>query len=287
MTLKEIFQPISKELQLVEKQLRLQLQHIHQNENIHHAHKDTIGLFINHLFETPGKKLRPALVLLSAKLNGSGDRQETSSQAVIQLATAVEFIHSASLVHDDVLDNGEYRRNQLSLNETYGNKIAIITGDMLFSLAFSVLLNLENTDWQKKEEILQIFCRTTSRMCIGEMCQHQIITAQRSAEFDEYLALTEDKTARLMSACCQCGAILSGRDQVASQKLADFGLHFGLAFQLADDVKDKDAPLNAKIDIIHTTKAYIEKAKAHLQSANGNKMAQHLAALCDFLLPDK
>ncbi len=288
MTLEEIFQPISKELQLVEKQLRLQLTNIiYENQNINQDQQEYVDLSIRHLFKTIGKRLRPALVLLSAKLVGPVDTRESSYQSLLQLAATVELIHSASLIHDDVLDDARHRRNQLSLNEKYGNKIAVIVGDMLFSQAFSILLNLEIADWQKKQEIFQIICNTIKKMCIGEICQRQIITDHRSAEFDEYLVLTENKTARLMSACCQCGAILTGIDKTTSQNMARFGLHFGIAFQLADDFKDQDALLKKDVDLLPMTKDYIEKAKESLKSVNGNIITKHFAALCDVLLPDR
>ncbi|MCP4396397.1 MAG: polyprenyl synthetase family protein [bacterium] len=285
MTLEEIFQPISKELQLVEKQLKLQLKHISHDRNISQYQQGYVDLSIDHLFKTVGKRLRPALVLLSAKFVGPVDTEEPSNQSVVQLATAVELVHSASLIHDDILDEALHRRGQLSLNEKCGNKIAVIVGDLLFSQAFSILLNLEIADWQKKQKIFHIFCNTIKKMCLGEIFQRQIITDRRSAEFGEYLAIIENKTAILMSACCQCGAMLAGKDEIAPQNLATFGLQFGLAFQLADDFKDQDALLKKEMDLFPLTKDYIEKAKASLQSVNGNTVRKHLTALCDFLLP--
>jgi octaprenyl-diphosphate synthase len=283
MTLEEIFRPIGKELQLVEEQLRFQLKNIDEKQNIRQYQKNGINRLINHLFKTSGKRLRPALVLLSAKLSQSVDRQESLSQALIQLATTVELIHSASLIHDDVLDNEQYRRDQLSLNEKYGNKIAVLVGDILFAQAFSMLLNLEVPDWQKKQEIIQIFCTTIKTMCIGEIRQHQIISDHKSAELDEYLLITENKTARLMSACCQAGAMLTETDGTVLQNLANFGLHFGMAFQLADDFKDKDSLLNSDLDIKEITQDYIKKAKANLQPVNANPVTKHIIALCDSL----
>jgi octaprenyl-diphosphate synthase len=286
MILEDIFAPIAEELQLVKKQLRFQLECLYEKQDIHQYYKDSIELFINHFFNTPGKALRPALVLLCAKLTGPVNASEPTYHPLIQLATAMELLHSASLVHDDVLDNAQSRRDQVSLNEKYGNKIAVLVGDVLFLQGFSLLLNLEISDWQVKQEIFQTICRTTQKMCFGEIYQHQILTAHRPAEFDEYLVIVEHKTAILMSACCQCGAMLAGKDKMASQNLANFGFHFGLAFQLADDFKDGDSLLNRDFDIMRTTKAYIEKAKAHLPSANDNIMAKHLMALCDFFSPE-
>jgi octaprenyl-diphosphate synthase len=288
MTLQQIFKPISKELVLVKEQLWLQLSRLYDDENIRHYQKAHIDRFIKHFFNVSGKGLRPALVLLSAKLVGPVNVGESSYQSLIKLATVVELIHSASLTHDDVVDNAQYRRNQVSLNEKYGNAVAVLVGDILFLQAFSLLLNLENIDGQKKQQILQIVYRTAQKMCLGEMCEHHVINEHRPAELDEYLAILESKTAALMSACCQCGAILTGKNAIISQNLANFGLHFGLAFQLADDLKDKDSLLHDNMDLLPITKNYIQQAKEDLQSVqspNGNSVTKHLMALCDMLLP--
>ena len=286
MTLKEIFKPISKELLLVKKQIRLQLDNLYTDQNIRHDQKTHVSRIINHFFHVSGKGLRPALVLLSAKLAGPVTRKDSSYQSLIKLATAVELLHSASLTHDDVVDNAKERRNQVSLNEKYGNRIAVIVGDILILQAFSLLLNLETVDWQKKEKIFQIIHRTVQKMCLGELCEHQILTEQKAANVDEYVVLLENKTATLMSACCECGAMLTGKDPEGYQNLANFGRHFGLAFQLADDLKDKDSLLNENANLIPIAKDYIKKAKADLQSFNGKKRAtKNLLALCDILLP--
>jgi len=285
MTLKNILKPISKELQLVKKQLRFQLNSIYGDQNIHHYQKAHVDRFLNHFFNVSGKGLRPALVLLSAKLAGPVKSRTFSYQSLIKLATAVELIHSASLTHDDIVDNAKYRRNQVSLNEEYGNKIAVLVGDILILQAFSLLLNLETIDWQKKEKIFQIVFRTTQKMCLGEMCEHQFLSEQRAAKLDEYLVLLENKTATLMSACCECGAILTGNNPADYQTLANFGHHFGLAFQLADDLKDQDSLLNEDVDLIPLAKDYIKKAKEELQSVNDTLVKKNLMALCDILLP--
>jgi octaprenyl-diphosphate synthase len=286
MTLKKIFKPIAKDLQLVTKQLRFQLNSLYADQNIHHYQKAHVDRFVNHFFHAPGKGLRPALVLLSAKLVGPLKLGESSYQSLIKLATAVELIHSASLTHDDIVDNAKSRRNQVSLNEKYGNKIAVVVGDILILQAFSLLLNLEALDWQKKEKIFQIVYRTAQKMCLGEMCEHQFLTEQRPASVDEYLGVLENKTATLMSACCECGAMLTGKDPADHQNLADFGRHFGLAFQLADDLKDQDSLLSKNPDLVPIAKDYIKKAKEDLQSVNGrSRVTKNLMALCDILLP--
>lgn len=285
-TLKEIFKPISKELLLVKEQLRFQLTSLYEDQNGHHYQKAHIDRFINHSFNSTGKGLRPALVLLSAKIVGPLKTKEVSYQSLIKLATAVELIHSASLTHDDIVDNAKYRRHQESLNEKYGDKIAVVVGDILFLRAFSLLLNLDALDWQKKEKIFKIVYNTAQKMCLGEMCEHQILTEQRTANVDEYLTLLENKTATLMSACCECGAMVMGKDPADYQNMASFGRHFGLAFQLADDLKDQDSLLNKNADLIPIAKDYVKKAKEDLKAIDRNNAAtKNLAALCDILLP--
>jgi octaprenyl-diphosphate synthase len=283
MTLETIFEPILPDLQCVKESLNAQLTVLHEKQKINR--KESASPFIQHFFNAPGKGLRPALVLLSAKLANPIRENDPSYQPLIQLATAVEFIHSASLVHDDVLDDAQQRRNQVSLNGKYGNKIAVLTGDTLFLQGFSLLFHLELDDWHKKQEIFQLLCDTTQKMCFGEILQQQLITDQRQAEREEYLTIVKNKTALLMSACCQCGAILAGKDHAASQHLAHFGLHFGLAFQLTDDFKDQDSLLDSDADLIALTREHAVTAKNHLQSFNGNRIAEHLTALCDFLVP--
>jgi len=283
MTLEMIFKPIVPDLQRVKESLRAQLTSLHQKQKS--RQKKSVDQFIEHFFHAPGKGLRPALVLLSAKLSGPIEEDDSSYQPLIQLATAVEFIHSASLIHDDVLDEAQSRRNQISLNGKYGNKIAVLTGDILFLQGFSTLFHLNLEDWHTKQKIFQLLCDTTQKMCFGEILQHQLLTDQRLADRDEYLTIVESKTAILMSACCQCGAMLAGRDYAASQHLANFGLHFGLAFQLADDFKDQDSLLSSDEELIALTQEHVETAKEYLQGFNGNQISEHLAALCDFLVP--
>lgn len=285
MTLETILKPILPELQLVKESLNAQLTQLHEKQKLFQAQKNALDSSVQHFFNAPGKGLRPALVLFSAKLAGPVNVGDPLYQPLIQLAATVELVHSASLIHDDVLDNAQDRRHQESLNGKYGNKIAVLTGDTLFLQGVSTLFHLELADWQKKQKIFQLVCNTAHKMCFGEIFQHQIVVEQRPVKLDEYLTIVEHKTATLMSACCQCGAMLAGDDDTVSETLANFGLHFGLAFQLADDFKDKDSLLDRNADLIAITEEYVEKAKADLQPFNGNKLTKHLTALCDFLLP--
>ena len=282
MALNEIFKPISQELYLMNQELRRQLDSLTEDPQMAPAQKAHVGRLVNHFFQAPGKGLRPALVLLAAKLAGPVAPAEPSYQPLIKLATAVELLHSASLTHDDVVDQAHFRREQVSLNAQYGNRIAVVVGDALILQAYALLLNLE-TD--KKEPLFRILYQTAQKMCLGEMFEHHILTERRTAQLEEYVQLLEHKTAALMSACCECGAMLTGNDPAAYENLANFGLHFGLAFQLADDSKDQDSVWDQEADLVPLVTAYIKKAKADLHVFNDNPVTPNLLALCDLLLP--
>lgn len=286
MTLKEIFAPITHDLDHVKEQITVQLHSLYAGEHLHESQKAHIEKFLRHFFQIFGKGLRPGLVLLSARLTGPIPQEEHHYQSVIKLATAVELLHSASLAHDDVIDRATVRRNQTSLNVQYGDKIAVVVGDMFVLQAFSLLLNLETVAWQQKEKIFQVLTRTVQKMCIGEMCEHQIRTEQRPAQLEEYLTLLENKTATLMSACCECGTILNGKEPADSDKMAEFGRHFGLAFQLADDLKDQDALFQQNGALLAAAQDHITKAKAALNAFDGNPVKGNLIALCDLILPE-
>jgi Geranylgeranyl pyrophosphate synthase len=138
MNLKEIYQPISNELSQVEIELKNVVRNLGQGFSL--ANSKPKGLpyeIINHFFKVPGKRLRPALVLLSAKSVNCG--LSTLDNGLIRLAAAVELIHNASLIHDDIIDNESFRRGQPSLNKQFGNQTAVLVGDMLYTHAFSLL----------------------------------------------------------------------------------------------------------------------------------------------------
>ena len=287
MTLNEIFAPIAKELRRVKQQLRTQLDSLYSAEKLQDFQQAHIDRFIEHFFRASGKGLRPALVLLSAKAGCPPNEKDASYQSLIELAAAIELIHSASLAHDDVVDKAVTRRNQESLNEKFGTKIAVVVGDLLVLQAFGLLLNLEGVAWEKKERILRIIHNTAQKMCLGELCEDQIISGKRKAGREEYLQFLEHKTASLMSASCECGAILSGKEPADYQTMANFGLNFGLAFQLADDLKDRDSLLKEDAELIPLAQEYINKAKHDLKSIKSSPEKQHLIELCNILLPGK
>ena len=179
----------------------------------------------DHLLASGGKRIRPMLLILCAGL--SGYRGENLSD----LATAVEYIHSASLLHDDVVDGAVLRRGNASANSVWGNEASVLVGDYLFALSFSILVQFEN------KKIMDILSRATVVMAEGEVLQLASVRSP-AADLNLYLEIVRSKTAALISAACQCGGVLG--DATAEQELAlkNFGLDLGMAFQFTDDVLD-------------------------------------------------
>lgn len=178
-----------------------------------------------YLLLSGGKRFRPILLLLSAKLCGyRGDRH-------IPLASLLEFIHTATLLHDDVVDKAEIRRGNESANSKWGNEASVLVGDFLFTKSFSLLV--ENGNW----EIIQALSRATTLMAEGEL-EELIRTDDLSLTEADYLSIITRKTASLISAASQVGAILADVSEERKNALSNFGLDTGIAFQLTDDNLD-------------------------------------------------
>jgi len=181
-----------------------------------------------HLIAAGGKRLRPLLTLAAAKLCGyKGERQ-------VKLATCVEFIHSATLLHDDVVDESNLRRGQSSANAIWGNQSSVLVGDFLFSRAFELMVE----DGSLK--VLQILSHASAVIAEGEV--HQLITSNDTETSEaQYLEVIQSKTAELFAAAARIGAVVSGRPDVEEEALRVYGLNLGIAFQLIDDVLDYSA----------------------------------------------
>jgi octaprenyl-diphosphate synthase len=214
-TLNELFAPIRPELaeaeQIFQRELRsrfLFVQHL-----------------VDHCGDYQGKRLRPALLLLAGKASGS----LTSSHPV--LAAVVEMIHTATLVHDDVLDESVVRRHAATVNAEWGNETAVLLGDYLFTHAFHLAASVDST----------LACRwigqATNKVCEGEMQQ---VHHRGNLELDEpsYFAIIEGKTAELTAVACRLGAHYAGADAETTGALESYGRNLGIAFQIADDVLD-------------------------------------------------
>lgn len=172
-----------------------------------------------------GKRLRPVLLLLSSGLCGYNGKRH------IPLASVMEFIHTATLLHDDVVDNAEIRRGNTSANSVWGNEASVLIGDYMYAKSFSVMI--EDGDIR----ILNLLSRATTRMAEGEVLQ-LVKTGDIDATEDDYINIIIMKTAVLLSAACQTGAILAGVSKEEESALSSFGINLGIAFQLIDDSLD-------------------------------------------------
>ncbi|MFI5211313.1 MAG: polyprenyl synthetase family protein [Ignavibacteria bacterium] len=184
-----------------------------------------VDLVSKYILRQKGKKIRPILVLLSAKLCGEVNRRTYTA------ATLVEMLHTATLIHDDVVDDAKTRRGLASINAVWKNKIAVLMGD--YMLSRGLLLALENDECG----FLKITSRAVKRMSEGELLQ---IQKNRKFEVTEetYFRIISDKTASLITACCELGAASTSSDKNEIQLLSDFGENIGIAFQLRDDLLD-------------------------------------------------
>lgn len=181
-----------------------------------------------HLISSGGKRLRPMLTVAAAELVGY------TGQAQYALAAAVEFIHTATLLHDDVVDGSDLRRGKAAANIIYGNPATVLVGDYLFSRSFELMVEAGSL------RVLDILSRASSIIAEGEVDQ---LTAQRKIETSEehYLSIIAAKTAALFAAACRISAVVAGRSEAEEQALDDYGRYLGVAFQLVDDAIDYDS----------------------------------------------
>jgi octaprenyl-diphosphate synthase len=185
-----------------------------------------------HIVSGGGKRLRPMLLLLAARALG---HQGPDAR---QLAAVVEFIHTATLLHDDVVDESDLRRGRKTANAVFGNAASVLVGDFLYSRSFQLMVELERV------EVMKILADTTNAIAEGEVLQLLHI---RNPDTDEpaYLRVIERKTAVLFAAATRLGALLAGADAAVQQALHDYGMALGYAFQIADDVLDYSADESA------------------------------------------
>jgi octaprenyl-diphosphate synthase len=213
--LSALYAPIERELEQVEDLLLSEL----QNRDPY------INELVRYGFRLGGKRLRPALLLLAAKAFGSIQRTH------IVLAAAVEMIHTATLVHDDILDEATLRRHAQTVNARWNNETSVLLGDYLFTHSFYLASTLEST------YACQTIGRATNTVCEGELRQ----TASRGdfqLDEEEYFQIIAAKTGALCACCCQLGAHYAAADATAEDRMHRYGLHLGIAFQIADDLLD-------------------------------------------------
>jgi octaprenyl-diphosphate synthase len=186
-----------------------------------------INKVAKYVISSGGKRIRPSLVLLCAKLCGY------TGEDHILLATVIEFIHTATLLHDDVVDSALLRRGQSSANIVFGSEASVLVGDYLFAKSFEILSKINNL------KIISAYANATTLMAEGEV-KELVKTADINTTEDEYLDIIIKKTAVLFACASQAGAIISGKDAELKyeQNLYDYGLNIGIAFQLMDDTLD-------------------------------------------------
>jgi octaprenyl-diphosphate synthase len=212
---KEIFDLIHDDLERVEKEISL--------ETV--ASVEVVTQIGQYLQESGGKRLRPSLLLLASKLIGDG------GESAIHLGAVVEIVHTATLVHDDVIDDARTRRGRPSANVQWGNHTSVLAGDWLYMEAFQVALRERNF------HVLDLLIGLTQMMVEGELLQLERIGRIAVTEAD-CMELVDRKTACLFSVCAKLGALVAGADSPTEERLGDFAWNLGMAFQLVDDVLD-------------------------------------------------
>jgi octaprenyl-diphosphate synthase len=215
MQLQDVFDLYEERLQLVEDRIR----------GLFSNRAAVIPLIGSYILSSGGKRLRPLFHLISADLSGyTGD-------ANIEIAAIIESIHTASLLHDDVVDTAEVRRGKPTANSIWGNQVVVLVGDFLYSNA------LKSAVMQKNQGIMETLSDATTRMTEGELLQLNRISDPDITE-EEYREIISAKTGALISAACRIGALLGGVSREKEDALGSFGMKTGVAFQMADDILD-------------------------------------------------
>ena len=210
-----LYAPVATEMMAAEEVLRSELQ----------SEDPFVDQLVKHAFRLGGKRLRPALLLLAAKAAGNVTRDH------IVLAAVVEMIHTATLVHDDVLDEATLRRHSETINALNDNEASVLVGDFLFTHAFSLAASLETTF------ACQTIGRSTNIVCAGELRQIHSRGNYSLSEV-EYLSIIEGKTAELCACCCRLGAHYADAPATIEDAFDRYGRYLGIAFQIADDLLD-------------------------------------------------
>jgi len=213
--LESLFNLIGSDMQAVDAVIRVRL----------HSDVVLVRQVAEYITQSGGKRLRPALVLLSAGAFGyRGTRHH-------ELAAVVEFIHTATLLHDDVVDESDLRRGRETANALFGNAASVLVGDFLYSRAFQMMVEIDDM------RVMRVLSDATNIIAEGEVLQ---LMNCHDADVDEqrYLQVIRYKTAKLFEASSQLGAIVGGASPQVEQQMAEFGMHLGTAFQLIDDVLD-------------------------------------------------
>lgn len=193
-----------------------------------HSDVALVNQLSHYIINSGGKRLRPLLALICARACGyTGERH-------VDVAAIIEFIHTATLLHDDVVDESDLRRGKETANNVWGNQAAVLVGDFLYSRSFEMMVDVGSM------RIMQILANTTNVIAEGEVLQLLNCHDPDTTE-ERYMEVIHSKTARLFEAACQLGAVLASKSPEEEQAMARYGMHLGTAFQLVDDMLDYTA----------------------------------------------
>jgi octaprenyl-diphosphate synthase len=217
-SVKSVLTPIAADMQQLDQVIRASL----------YSEVSLINQISDYIINAGGKRLRPALVILTARALGANQQQ---MQQAIELAAIVEFIHTATLLHDDVVDESDMRRGRLTANAEYGNSAAVLVGDFLYSRSFQMMVKIGLMD------VMDVLSEATNTIAEGEVlqllnCKDPEVTEAR------YMQVIDFKTAKLFEASCRLAGIVTGQSTDTTANLGRFGAELGSAFQLIDDVLD-------------------------------------------------
>ncbi|MBP2031717.1 octaprenyl-diphosphate synthase [Clostridium algifaecis] len=227
---------------------------------------------LSYFFSIPGKRLRPTLTFLSAG-SISSELTPSAEHNLIQLGLGLELIHSSSLIHDDIIDGDLLRRGQKTLNKTFGNKIAVLAGDTLYSRAFTIFSDT------LPRKFSQVMGAVTESMSIAE-----ILNANNpSPDRETYFKIILGKTASFMSACCRLGASIADATEENSNMLSKYGKNLGMAYQILDDYIDED-PVAMKNVTIEDAFQFAYNAKVSIENLKDSAYKQSLIMLVDYIL---
>jgi octaprenyl-diphosphate synthase len=213
--LKKILAPLSEALERVDREIKKRLE----------FGIPIIDRSAMHLFAGGGKRIRASLVILTSGL------KTRSPEGIIELAAATEIIHAASLIHDDIIDQSLFRRGNITVPQKWGNKVAVLVGDFMYSIALNIAIQDGNI------ALFPLMVSGTKDMIMGELFQLQYSDIE-SIKKEHYLSIVELKTARFMGTCARLGGTKSNLSEVDCKDLYDFGLNLGFAFQIIDDTLD-------------------------------------------------
>jgi len=274
LSIDEIKKPIAADIDAFEERFKASMQ----------SSVPLLDRITHYIVKRKGKRIRPMFVFFSASICGG------VNEATHRAATLVELLHTATLVHDDVVDNSYQRRGFFSINALWKNKIAVLVGDYLLSKG--ILLSVDNKDFK----LLQILSEAIKQMSEGELLQIEKVRRMDIGE-DVYYEVIRQKTASLIASCCACGAASAGADDETIEKMRLFGEKIGIAFQIKDDtfdfgtddvgkpvgidIKDKKVtlPLIYALNNTDTT----TKKKMIILVKNHNDEPQKIAAIIDFV----